>query len=143
MKGKLSRQTKLILRNANYSEEEINAIISFLPDPEGKINKEMQLLQATIHRWANKAFGDPKFVQRRLSELNQSIIDEANELSANPYDIYSFADLFITMMDSLSSADYKFNELIYAIKVKLAINKNRFWYRDIDEKIQHKEKNNE
>ncbi len=143
MKGKISRQTKMILLNACYNEKEIQSILDFVPEMTDKECVEMQTIQIAIHRWANEAFGNPKYKMQRMPELCKSIVDEAQELAEKPYDIYSFADLFITMLDSLSAADYRFADLMYAIKIKLVINKNRKWYRDIDDKIQHKEKDNE
>ena len=145
IKNKVPRQTDRILLATGYTPKEVEAIQEKINNEYNKPDSvesldEVILLQQEIYDWARDVFGDERFVHQRLAEMNKSIIDEAKELTRKPYSLYEFADLFITMLNSLSAADYTFIDLIAASKVKLIINKGRKWFRKHG-KIYHKEKN--
>ena len=122
---RIIRQFNRILAKTGYTSSEAMKVISH--SIESGIN--IDELQNDIHEWSVKVFGDEKTDHNRIAEMNQSIIDESNELVNNPYSLLEYADLFITMLNSMTAAGYTFNNLIVAANIKMVINKERKWYR--------------
>lgn len=119
------RQYNKILAKTGYTSAEAEAIIEKCTGSDINIDE----LQADIRGWTARTFGDERIKHKRFEEMKQSIIDEARELVDKPYSLFEYADLFITMLNSMSAAGYTFSNLFVASSIKMVINRGRKWLR--------------
>ena len=81
---------------------------------------DFQLLQDKIGEWSDERNTD---IQGLLNHL----VEEAEDLKANPYSLMNYADVMILLMAAARKAGCTMEELYKAVEVKHTINESRIW----------------